>query len=293
MITFHKIQHALLWLVLGCFLSISTVQAGSLTFTYYATDALGSPVVAMNQAGDVIWRKTYEPYGKASGADGDNRVGYTGHVEEQNGLVYAGARYYDPALGRFLSDDPVRFTESNPMSFNRYAYANNNPYKYVDPDGRSIATKTIKYIVKGGDFAATTADFVSDVAIASNSAVPFNQRALAGMSAASELLPLSVGDFKDAYRYVAKSGGLRPTQKAVSGPQVDRLAADMEVNGFDPASPVKVDGDLVVEGHHRVMAAEKAGVDIVTAPGTATSVNKANALDSFDDVKVDPYDWYK
>jgi RHS repeat-associated protein len=145
MITFHKIQHALLWLVLGCFLSISTAQAGSLTFTYYATDALGSPVVAMNQAGDVIWRKTYEPYGKASGADGDNRVGYTGHVEEQNGLVYAGARYYDPALGRFLSDDPVRFTESNPMSFNRYAYANNNPYKYVDPDGgkwggRSSAT---------------------------------------------------------------------------------------------------------------------------------------------------------
>jgi len=35
--------------------------------------------------------------------------------------------------------DPVGFTEANPMSFNRYAYANNNPYKYVDPDGRSPA----------------------------------------------------------------------------------------------------------------------------------------------------------
>jgi RHS repeat-associated protein len=107
-------------------------------FTYYVNDALGSPVVAMNQAGDVVWRKTYQPYGKASGKDGDNRIGYTGHVEDQPDLVYAGARYYDPALGRFLSDDPARFTEKNPMSFNRYAYANNNPYKFVDPDGREI-----------------------------------------------------------------------------------------------------------------------------------------------------------
>jgi RHS repeat-associated protein len=112
-------------------------QAGTTKITYYVNDPLGSPVVAMNQAGDVIWRKTYEPYGKASGADGDNRVGYTGHVEEQNGLIYAGARYYDPALGIFASDDPVRFNENNPMSFNRYAYANNNPYRYTDPNGKN------------------------------------------------------------------------------------------------------------------------------------------------------------
>lgn len=45
-------------------------------------------------------------------------------------------RYYDPIIGRFYSNDPVGFKTSNPMMFNRYAYANNNPYKYVDPDGR-------------------------------------------------------------------------------------------------------------------------------------------------------------
>jgi uncharacterized protein RhaS with RHS repeats len=46
-------------------------------------------------------------------------------------------RYYDPVVGRFYSNDPVGFTPSNPMMFNRYAYANNNPYKFVDPDGRN------------------------------------------------------------------------------------------------------------------------------------------------------------
>jgi len=44
------------------------------------------------------------------------------------------ARYYDPVIGRFYSNDPVGFT--NVHTFNRYGYANNNPYKYVDPDGR-------------------------------------------------------------------------------------------------------------------------------------------------------------
>ena len=48
------------------------------------------------------------------------------------------ARYYDPLIGRFYSNDPVGFTPSNPMSFNRYLYVNNNPYKYVDPSGQIL-----------------------------------------------------------------------------------------------------------------------------------------------------------
>ncbi|WP_052749323.1 RHS repeat-associated core domain-containing protein [Rheinheimera mesophila] len=47
-------------------------------------------------------------------------------------------RYYDPVIGRFYSNDPVSFSASDPMLFNRYAYANNNPYKFVDPDGRAV-----------------------------------------------------------------------------------------------------------------------------------------------------------
>ena len=67
--------------------------------------------------------------------------GLTGHVEDQFdelSLVYMQARYYDPSLGRFLSIDAAGFDETNPQSFNRYAYANNNPHRYVDPDGNII-----------------------------------------------------------------------------------------------------------------------------------------------------------
>ena len=48
------------------------------------------------------------------------------------------ARYYDPVIGRFYSNDPVGWTPENPvMSFNRYLYVNNNPYKYTDPTGKN------------------------------------------------------------------------------------------------------------------------------------------------------------
>jgi len=49
------------------------------------------------------------------------------------------ARYYDPVIGRFYSNDPVGWTPENPvMSFNRYLYVNNNPYKYTDPNGEYL-----------------------------------------------------------------------------------------------------------------------------------------------------------
>ena len=48
-------------------------------------------------------------------------------------------------MGRFLSIDPVGFDDVNPQSFNRYAYANNNPHWYVDPDGNVIFLAPFAY----------------------------------------------------------------------------------------------------------------------------------------------------
>ncbi|MEE4244917.1 MAG: RHS repeat-associated core domain-containing protein [Kangiellaceae bacterium] len=45
------------------------------------------------------------------------------------------ARYYDPVIGRFYANDPLGFRDIH--SFNGYAYANNSPYKYTDPDGEN------------------------------------------------------------------------------------------------------------------------------------------------------------
>ena len=74
------------------------------------------------------------PFGETVEAP-KNDVGYTGHQFDTDlGLSYMQQRYYDPAVGVFYSPDPVGFRDVH--SFNRYVYANNNPYKYGDPDGR-------------------------------------------------------------------------------------------------------------------------------------------------------------
>ncbi|WP_260847654.1 RHS repeat-associated core domain-containing protein, partial [Shewanella algae] len=98
------------------------------------TDMLGSVVAESDSAGNIISRSHYEPFGKRLGGDKAG-IGYTGHLQDEDlNLTYMQARYYDPLIGRFYSNDPVDFRDVH--SFNRYAYANNNPYKYVDPDGK-------------------------------------------------------------------------------------------------------------------------------------------------------------
>jgi len=98
---------------------------------------LGSKLVAKEGSGVVSNSsvKNYKPFGEAQEGSSDD-VGYTGHKFDTDlGLSYMQARYYDPVIGRFYSNDPVGFT-GNPHSFNRYSYVNNNPYKYTDPDGK-------------------------------------------------------------------------------------------------------------------------------------------------------------
>jgi RHS repeat-associated protein len=110
---------------------------GAVTVKYQHTDALGSPVAVTDQAGAVIERSDYEPYGAIIGQPNKNGIGYTGHMMDgATGLTYMQQRYYDPSVGRFLSVDPVTADSGTGGNFNRYWYARNNPYSYTDPDGR-------------------------------------------------------------------------------------------------------------------------------------------------------------
>ncbi len=90
-----------------------------------------------------LTQSVYQPFGERLGGQ-KSGVGFTGHLEDPDvGLTYMQQRYYDPVIGRFYSNDPVdmlgHMQRGNlTMGFNRYAYANNNPYKYVDPDGEYI-----------------------------------------------------------------------------------------------------------------------------------------------------------
>ena len=102
---------------------------------------MGSPIGATDKAGALAWREYYWPYGERNIRDPkaakDTRWFAGKSQDAESKLSYFGARYYDPLLGRFMGIDPVGVDESNVHSHNRYAYGNNNPYKFTDPNGNS------------------------------------------------------------------------------------------------------------------------------------------------------------
>ena len=103
---------------------------------YYGTDNLGSTTVLFDDAGNAVWKGEISPFGDVVLGEWigeelfDERVRFTGKdYDEVMGLYYFNGRWYDPQLGRFTSEDPIR------DGINWHIYTYNNPLKYTDPTG--------------------------------------------------------------------------------------------------------------------------------------------------------------
>ncbi len=103
------------------------------TTRYFLTDAQNSTVVLTDPNGNVVKNYTYDPYGAttATGETSTNPFQYTGRENDNTGLYYYRARYYDPNIGRYISSDPMGLAGG----LNTYAYVGGNPLNYVDPWG--------------------------------------------------------------------------------------------------------------------------------------------------------------
>lgn len=106
--------------------------------TYYHTDQLGSPRLITDAAGTAVTRYEWQPFGElqsSSGPQTNNRT-FTGALADADvGLIQMGARFYDPALGQFVSADSIIPDRYSPQTLNRYAYALDNPVGLIDPSG--------------------------------------------------------------------------------------------------------------------------------------------------------------
>ena len=118
----------------SCTLAGTATQAATASFSC-ASGAL-SGAYCLN----ALSRTRYEAYGGTAAGAVPNGLGFTGHVNDaDSGLVYMQQRYYDSIAGRFLSVDPIVTDANTGSGFNVYEYAQSNPYKYTDPDGRMDA----------------------------------------------------------------------------------------------------------------------------------------------------------
>jgi RHS repeat-associated protein len=116
---------------------ISQDRGGALSF--YLVDGSGSTRALLDPAGSTIARYTYDAFGRLLSPPGavDNSYLYDGEQFDPNvSAYYLRAGYYDMALGSFLSGDPLAGRAENPLSLQRYLYADASPVNKEDPSGK-------------------------------------------------------------------------------------------------------------------------------------------------------------
>ncbi|HEX2061873.1 MAG TPA: RHS repeat-associated core domain-containing protein, partial [Thermoanaerobaculia bacterium] len=164
----HGVRHVYLGKML---IATFRVTAGVTTPVFYLSDHHGTILMATDAAGAPIQQQRYSPFGAVLDptVQLDRYLGRDRDVE--TGLLHLGARYYAPALGRFISPDwyilenpskPARM----PQGYNVYSYALNNPLVFKDPSGMFIplligAVIAIAYIAAAATIAAFAVGFVA------------------------------------------------------------------------------------------------------------------------------------
>jgi RHS repeat-associated protein len=135
----------------------------SANINWIVSDHLGTPRMVIDKTGSLsnVKRHDYLPFGEELFAGTNGRTttqGYSGsdnvrqhftakERDSETGLDYFGARYYGSTQGRFTSTDPAPLKLkhlANPQDLNRYAYVANNPFAFIDPDGK----EKVKIIVR-------------------------------------------------------------------------------------------------------------------------------------------------
>jgi RHS repeat-associated protein len=116
-----------------------SVSRGGQTY-YYGSDVQGSVLAMFNSVNTVVNTYGYLPFGETQTATETvaNRLRFAGReLEGQTGLYYNNARWYDPQLHRFISEDPIGIAGG----LNLYAYTGNDPVNASDPSGLLTCTK--------------------------------------------------------------------------------------------------------------------------------------------------------
>ncbi|MFA4981967.1 MAG: RHS repeat-associated core domain-containing protein [Candidatus Omnitrophota bacterium] len=119
---------------------------------YYHQDHIGSSNVITDGTGAIVQILEYSPFGEVSRSTGNYSTDkrFTGKIyDDSSALLYFGARYYDPELGRFITADPTIAHPFDPQDLNRYSYCRNNPVNYIDPTGLSWWSSFWNWLTSG------------------------------------------------------------------------------------------------------------------------------------------------
>ena len=108
----------------------------------------GDVIQLTDTAGDLVKSYDYDAFGneKAPDPNDTNLFRYCGeYFDKETGTIYLRARYYDPEIGRFITEDSVWGKDADPLSLNFYTYCGNDPILFTDPTGHITQQDKDKY----------------------------------------------------------------------------------------------------------------------------------------------------
>jgi RHS repeat-associated protein len=162
----------------------NTGQSTPAALYYVHNDHLGTPQAMTDSSGTVVWKATYDPFGRATVTTGTvtNNLRLAGmYSDSETGLYYWGARYYDPKTGRGLSPDRMSVAEhvarwqanmgmpgQPPLEINPYVYVANNPLRWTDPSGEAIPAAVAACLASPACSAAVVAAVVTTAQVIKN-----------------------------------------------------------------------------------------------------------------------------
>jgi RHS repeat-associated protein len=126
------------WGTAPIWLHVVNSTTGPAGYFWFENDHLGTPQKLTTPSGAVVWSATYDAFGRATvdpASTVDNYLGLPGQYRDtETGLSWNWQRYYDPAIGRYITPDPLDLDSG---SFNLYQYALGNPVTMTDPYGEA------------------------------------------------------------------------------------------------------------------------------------------------------------
>jgi len=121
-------------------------QYSGTEFSYYLYNGHGDVVQTVSASGEILNHYDYDIFGNPvlTIETAACNIRYAGeYLDKETGLYYLRARYYDPYIGRFISEDSYWGEDDNPLSLNLYTYCFNDPIRFIDPTGHDPYDKII------------------------------------------------------------------------------------------------------------------------------------------------------
>jgi RHS repeat-associated protein len=289
-------------------ISQDRVVSGSIVPSFYSYDGHGDVRMLTDSTGTVTDTYDYDSYGNVVNSTGSTTNVYLYQGEQfdsETGFYYLRARYFNPATGRFLSEDPAMDAEDNPTSAHPYLYAGADPVDQNDPSGTAFGSiMALQLVTRLASVFVPSASFSNNFGSGRFNGTAWLVACIFSFNGSDLRSALGLFSSGDCTRNVALAqaqgggaggggggggGGGQGGSGGQGGPgskgcQVDLLASSISgINAFARIITLGITGvvhsfyDLTCEnGSHRIVEGSYSGTNPITDPGNLEALVTTN-----------------